>query len=209
MMNSLIDISPLISPRIGVWTGDTPFSHEYLCTIKEGSNLDLSYMKTTMHLGAHADAPSHYIHPGEGIAERSLAYYYGPVQVVHVDISRGERILPKHMSCEPQAERILFCTRSFPDPDIFTTDFCALSPELIHHLAERGVILVGIDTPSIDPYSSKSLESHQAVAKYDLAVLEGLILEHVPEGCYCLMAFPLKIEGADAAPVRAILRKLD
>ena len=208
-MDKLIDISPLISPRIGVWTGDTAFSHRYLCKIEEGSNLDLSSMTTTMHLGAHADAPSHYVYPGQGIAERSLSFYYGDAQVIHVDIRRGERIFPQHVQTEIQAKRVLFCTKSFPDPDQFTTDFCALSPELIHHLADCGVILVGIDTPSIDPYSSKALESHHAVAKRDLAILEGIVLEGVPEGVYCLMAFPLKIEGADAAPVRAVLRKLD
>ena len=192
-----------------MWTGDTPFSRNYLCTIAEGSNLDLSAMTTTMHLGAHADAPSHYVHPGEGIAERSLSYYYGSAQVVHVDVPRGCRILPSHVHTKIVAERVLFCTRSYPNPDQFTTDFCSLSPELIHDLADRGVVLIGIDTPSIDPYSSKALESHQAVAKRNLAILEGLVLEHVPEGCYSLMAFPLKIEGADAAPVRAILRKVD
>ena len=208
-MGTLIDISPLISPRIGVWPGDTPFSQKYLCTIEGGSNIDLSTMTTTMHLGAHADSPSHYVHPGMGIDERDLSFYYGAAQVIHVDVVRGCRIMPEDILCEITAPRVLFGTSSFPDPDHFTEDFCALSPELIHFLADRSVVLVGIDTPSIDPCTSKVLESHQAIAQRDLAVLEGLVLTDVAAGLYRLMAFPLRIEGADAAPVRAVLEKLN
>lgn len=208
-MGTLIDISPLISPRIGVWPGDTPFSQKYLCTIEGGSNIDLSTMTTTMHLGSHADAPSHYVRSGMGIDQRDLSLYYGLTQVIHVDVVRGKRIMPADILDEIKAPRVLFGTASFPDPDQFTEDFCALSPELVHFLADRSVVLVGIDTPSIDPCSSKVLESHQAVAQRDLAVLEGLVLSDVTAGLYRLMAFPLRIEGADAAPVRAVLEKLN
>jgi arylformamidase len=69
------------------------------------------------------------------------------------------------------------------------------------------VKLVGIDTPSIDLAEDKVLESHQAVFSHDMAILEGIVLGHVSEGIYQLIALPLKIEGADATPVRAILLK--
>lgn len=207
-MSDLIDISPLISPRIGVWPGDTPFSQSYLCRIEEGSNIDLSAVTTTMHLGAHADAPSHYAKHGVGIDERPLSLYYGLCQVIHVQVSRGMRIMPDDVCAEIVAPRVLFRTGSFPDPDHFTTDFCSLSPELVHFLADKGVVLVGIDTPSVDPCTSKELESHQAIAMRDLAILEGIVLQNVQAGVYRLMAFPLRIEGADATPVRAVLEKL-
>ena len=207
-MADLIDISPLISPRIGVWPGDTPFSQQYLCRIDEGSNIDLSAVTTTMHLGAHADAPSHYAQNGVGIDRRPLSLYYGLCQVIHVDIPRGARIMPDDVGTEIIAPRVLFRTGSFPNPDQFTTDFCSLSPELVHELADKGVVLIGIDTPSVDPCTSKELESHQAIAKRDLAILEGIVLHNVAVGVYRLMAFPLRIEGADATPVRAVLEKL-
>ena len=207
-MAELIDISPLISPRIGVWPGDTPFSQNFLCRIDEGSNIDLSSVTTTMHLGAHADAPSHYANDGVGIEQRSLSLYYGLCQVIHVQIEQGARIMPSDVVVEIVAPRVLFCTGSFPNPDQFTTNFCSLSPELVHELADQGVVLLGIDTPSVDPCSSKELESHQAISERDLAILEGLVLEHVMPGVYRLMAFPLRIEGADATPVRAVLEKL-
>jgi arylformamidase len=64
---------------------------------------------------------------------------------------------------------------------------------------------VGIDTPSVDPMTSKALEAHNAVADHDMAVLEGVVLDAVPPGLYTLVALPLRIEGADASPVRAVL----
>ena len=207
-MANLFDISPLISPRIGVWPGDTPFSQEYLCRISEGSNIDLSAVTTTMHLGAHADAPSHYSKDGVGIEHRDLSLYYGRAQVVRVDVKKGARIMPSDVRVEIIAPRVLFCTGSFPNPDEFTTDFCSLSPELVHALADQGVILIGIDTPSVDPCSSKKLESHHAIAERNLAILEGLVLNNIDPNVYRLIAFPLRIEGADATPVRAVLEKL-
>ena len=204
----LIDISPIISPRIAVWPGDTPFSHRYLCEISKGSNLDLSTIETTVHLGAHADAPNHYVAQGAGIAERNLDFYYGEVQVIHVRPQNRPRLMPQDINVKIQAKRVLFATGSFPNPDHFNEDFDTLSPELVHFLADQGVCLVGIDTPSIDPFHSKALESHKAVAQRDLAILEGVVLTHVLDGIYTLMAFPLKIEGADASPVRAVLKKI-
>ena len=54
------DITPLISPRLQVWPGDTPPSREVLLDIEKGDNITLSTLRATVHLGAHADAPSHY-----------------------------------------------------------------------------------------------------------------------------------------------------
>ena len=202
----MMDISPLISPKIAVWTGDTAFSQQFLCRFETGANLDLSTITTTVHLGAHTDAPSHYVPNGQTMEERPLELYYGPCQVITVDVPRGERIFPKHIEgIEILAERVLFHTKSFPDPNHFNTDFNALSPELVDYCAERGVRLIGLDTPSVDPYSSKALESHNAIARHDMAVLEGVVLTNVADGVYTLIALPLKIQGSDASPVRAVL----
>ena len=85
----------------------------------------------------------------------------------------------------------------------------SLSAELINHLANQGVRLVGIDTPSIDLADDQFLESHQTIAKHNMAILEGLVLSHVTEGYYQLVALPLKIKNSDASPVRAILIKIN
>ena len=201
----LIDISPLISARIAVWPGDTPYRYQKNLSLAEGANIDLGETHSTVHLGAHTDAPSHYGADGETMEQRSIDRYYGPCEVVQVNVPPGGRIQPADLAHGPTTERVLFKTGSFPDPDSFNEDFVAFSPELLQWLVQRGVTLVGIDTPSADLFSDKQLLSHQALLRFDLAVLEGIVLTHVAPGPYTLIALPLKLEGADASPVRAAL----
>lgn len=202
------DISPEVSVRTAVFPGDAPYSRTVTLDFQRGDNLQLSQIATTVHIGAHADAPNHYHAAGQSIAERSLVPYYGPCQVLHVHLPRGERILPAHLQGRAiTAERVLFRTASFPDPTQWNGDFNALSPELVHHLAQNNVCLVGIDTPSVDPADAKILTAHQAIHQHDMSILEGLVLTEVPEGTYHLTALPLRLRDADASPVRAVLWK--
>jgi arylformamidase len=208
---TLIDISPVIDAATNVWPGDTPFVRTINADMNSGANLTLSDIRTSLHVGAHADAPSHYTADGADIASRQLDLYLGRCIVVHVDVARGERIMPDHV-CDKiealSAPRILFRTGTFPDHRRWNNDFASLSPELVHDLYHHGVRLIGIDTPSVDPFDSKALEAHHAFARNDMAMLEGLVLDGVEEGEYELIALPLRIRGADASPVRAILRTL-
>ena len=200
------DISPELSPDLAVFPGDTPFERRVAVNFDHGANYLVSSIHGSVHLGAHVDAPNHYARGAEGIDQRSLNYYLGDCQVISVDLPRGSRILPEHLELKPiRAARVLFKTGSFPNPNRWNGDFNALSPELVRMLSDRGVILVGIDTPSIDPADDKLLETHQIVHEKNLAVLEGIVLQGVPDGIYQLIALPLKIRDADASPVRAIL----
>lgn len=205
------DISPLISPRIGVFPGDVAFQRDTSLDFSLGHALRLSSIRTTLHLGAHADSPGHYAEEGKGIETRELERYIGRCLVVRANVPRGERVGQQHFAKDPRAwsgwpfARVLVATGTFPNPDQWNSDFASFSPELIERWGKDGVRLIGIDTPSIDPESSKDLPSHAMVAKYDMSILEGLVLTDVPEGEYTLIALPLKIEGADAAPVRAVL----
>jgi arylformamidase len=205
----LIDISPPISPQIAVWPGDVAFRRDVALSFAAGDHLELSAITSTLHVGAHADAPIHYTAHGAGIAARPLDRYYGPCQVMRVDVARGERVTPAHLPAPITAPRLLLATGTFPDPNHWNDDFASLSPELIEHAADRGVVLIGLDTPSVDPMTSKALESHHALARRDLAVLEGVVLAHVAPGTYTLIALPLRLEGADASPVRAVLVSTD
>lgn len=202
------DISPLLSPRLGVWPGDTALSREVSLDIERGDTVTLSSLRATVHLGAHADAPSHYGR-GQAIHERDLDYYLGPCQVMRIDLARGVRVTPEMLPDIVRAPRVLIATGTFPDSESFEIDFGALSVELIDHLHQRGVITVGIDTPSVDLFDSKDLPAHRAFLRHDMAILEGLRLEGVPAGVYELIALPLRLEGFDASPVRAVLRDLD
>lgn len=210
MIPKFFDISPKISESTAVFPGDQPFQRTVSLSFAKGDHLDLSSIRSTVHLGAHADAPSHYHKDGFGIDQRELSRYIGRTQVIRVQLARGQRIHPADIAgTRIRAPRVLFSTGSFPDPDQWTQDFNSLSPELLRFLADEGVRLVGIDTPSVDPADSKALESHQILFTKDIAVLEGLVLKDVPEGDYILTALPLNLVGADASPVRAVLWPLD
>ncbi|HEX7708689.1 MAG TPA: cyclase family protein [Thermoanaerobaculia bacterium] len=204
---AFIDISPVIDPTINVWPGDTPYARTVNVDMATGGNMTLSDIRTTLHVGAHADAPSHYTAGGEDIASRSLHYYIGPCVVLPIEGVQGRRITPDDLAGKRiLASRVLLRTGTFPDHRRWNNDFASLSPELVDWLHSLGVITIGIDTPSVDPFESKQLEAHQAFARNNMANLEGLVLDNVAEGRYELVALPLRIAGGDGSPVRAILR---
>ena len=97
--------------------------------------------------------------------------------------------------------------RRFPH-DAWRADFTAVEAGAIAILAERGVRLIGVDAPSLDPEDSKSMDAHHAVQAADMRILEGLVLDEVPPGDYELIALPLRLVGLDSSPVRAVLREL-
>jgi arylformamidase len=206
----LYDISPPITPALAVWPGDTPPEREVLLDMRRGDHLTLSTLRATVHLGSHADGPNHYGREAPGIDGRSLDDYLGPCQVIRLDVPKRSRIGLEHLAgpIPIRAPRVLFRTGTFPDPNVFQNDFAAIAPELIDHLRGSGVRLVGIDTPSVDLFESEDLPAHLACLRNDVAILEGLVLDAVPEGLYELIALPLRLVGFDASPVRAVLRTL-
>lgn len=204
----LYDITPAIDERLQVWPGDTPPRREVLCDLRRGDTITLSTLHATVHLGAHADAPSHYGADAPSIEQRDLSLYLGPCEVIRLDVPSGGVIGPNHLPSPPTTPRVLFATGTYPDPTQFREDFAALTPELIARLHEQGVRLVGVDTPSVDRFDSKELPVHHACLRLDMAILEGLVLRDVPAGRYELIALPLKLAGFDASPVRAVLRSL-
>lgn len=205
----LHDISPPITTSLAVWPGDTPPTREVLCDLAAGDNLTLSTLRATVHLGSHADAPSHYGADGPTIDQRPLELYLGPCQVLDVPAAPGSRIEPDDLPGPIAAPRVLLRTGTHPDPEAFSEDFAALAPSLVDHLHRQGVRLIGIDTPSVDLFDSKDLPSHHAFLERDMAILEGLVLADVPPGLYELIALPLRLVGFDASPVRAVLRSIE
>lgn len=189
-------------------------------SFSQGHHLALSSISTTLHIGSHADAVSHYSAKGVGIDRADVTRYIGATILVRADVPRGERVSVRHLSKfgsdwikNPEdmklkfgpIEKFLVHTGTFPDPNQWNSDFASYDPDLIARLHSVGIQLIGIDTPSIDPETSKVLESHHTVEKLGMSVLEGLCMGGVPEGVYWMVAVPLKIEGADAGPVRALL----
>lgn len=206
-MSRIVDISPPIDGQLAVWPGDTRPHREVLMDLRRGDTVTLSTLRATVHLGAHADAPSHYGRDAPAIDVQPLETYVGPCQVVRVDTRPGRVVEPADLQHEIRAPRVLIATGTFPDATEFRTDFAALTPALVQHLASRGVRLVGVDTPSVDRFDSKDLPVHRACLAREVAILEGLVLAAVPPGLYELIALPLRLVGFDASPVRAVLRE--
>jgi arylformamidase len=212
MTSEIIDISQPIKPGIPVWPGDTPFSIEENWTINDECPVLVSRITMSTHTGTHADAHSHYDKDGIDTASRELAPYVG--RCVVVDAIAGTNavecndVLSTIDEYSDFPERVLIRTFSQFPHDAWPEPFRAISAQLIDELGKRGCCLIGTDAPSIDPETSKELAAHHAVHRHDMAILEGLVLDHVTAGEYELIALPLRIEKADASPVRAILRPL-
>jgi arylformamidase len=205
----IIDITPPVSEQMDVWPGDTPFSREVLMRLDRGDPVNVVSVRTTLHLGAHADAPFHYGDEGRTIDAQDLEVYLGRCRVVRIPVPPRMTIGPDDIPEPIGAERVLFATETCPDPQRFNEDFAALSPGLVERLGNEGVRLVGIDTPGVDLHGEDDLPTHRACLRHDIAILERLDLRGVEAGFYELIALPLRLVGCDGSPVRAVLRTLD
>lgn len=202
------DISPLLSPATPVWPGDTPFSAEPTWQIEGGCPVRVSRLTLSTHTGSHCDAPSHYDPRGVSIDAVALDAYLGACRVIHcIGVKRVE---PRHIveALAGVPPRVLLRTCANAPQEKWDAAFASVAPETVALLAAHGVILIGIDTPSLDPQDSKTMDAHHAVRVNKMAILEGVVLDAVAPGDYELIALPLKLAGMDASPVRAVLRPL-
>lgn len=209
MPRQIWDISPAIHPQAPVFPGDTPYSQQWCATIGPGCPVNVSAITLSPHVGAHADAPLHYDAGGASIGHVDLDAFLGPCRVIHA-MGCGPLIEWRHIEHAVTADlppRVLVRTYE-KAPTAWDPDLAAYAPEAVARLADLGVKLIGIDTASIDPATSKTLDSHMVIRARGLRVLENLVLDEVAEGDYELIALPLKLTEADASPVRAVLRSI-
>lgn len=208
-MQRLWDISPPVAPGSPVFPGDTPYQQQWAATLAPGCPVNVSTLTLSPHVGAHADAPLHYDPDGAAVGALDLAPYLGPCRVIHA-IAKGPLVRWEHIAhaARELPPRVLVRTYARMPVAAWDPELAAYAPDTIERLADAGVRLVGIDTASIDPAASKTLDSHQVIRRRGLRVLENLVLDDVPEGDYELIALPLKLMMADASPVRAVLREL-
>ena len=209
MSRRLWDISPPVQAGTPVFPGDTPFALGWAARIGPGCPVNVGTLTMSPHTGAHADAPLHYDDAGAAIGLVDLAPYLGRCRVIHA-IDCGPLIEWRHLAhaLADLPPRVLVRTYRHAPVGHWDPLLAAYAPETVERLADLGVMLIGIDTASIDPAASKTLDSHQVIRRRDLRVLENLVLDAVPEGDYELIALPLKLTTADASPVRAVLREL-
>ncbi len=205
----IYDISQPIYHGMPVWPGDTAFQERLTWQITDTCPVNVSEVIMSPHTGTHADAPYHYDQNGKSIGTVDLDAYIGRARVIDT-IAIGPLVKPEHVeqALENIPERVLLRTYGQAPTTEWDSDFTAIDPETVELLAAHGVKLIGIDTPSVDPEQSKTLDSHMAIKKHGLAILEGLVLDGVAPGDYELIALPIKFANLDASPVRAILRSL-
>jgi arylformamidase len=205
-MRTLWDISPPISDQTPAFPGDTVYQQRWMAEIGPGCPVNVSAITMSPHLGSHADAPLHYGRAAAAIGEVDLDPFLGPCRVIHA-IGTAPLIRAEHLehAARQLPPRVLVrtCAKA---PTEWSSHFTAFAPETIAWLAGQGVRLVGVDSPSVDPANSKTLDSHQQLLAHDMRVLENLVLDDVPAGDYELIALPLKLTQACASPVRAVLR---
>jgi len=207
-MKRLWDISPPVQPGSPVFPGDTPFELQWGWTLSADCPVNVSTLRFSPHTGAHADAPLHYSADGAAVGALDLAPFLGHCRVIHA-IGCGPLIEWRHLThaLAGLPPRVLVRTYARA-PSAWDPQLAGYAPDTVERLADAGVMLIGIDTASIDPADSKALPSHQVIRRRGLRVLENLVLDDVPEGDYELIALPLKLMTADASPVRAVLREL-
>ena len=205
----IIDISQPLSNAVKGFPVDTQYSETFVARIGSGAPVNVSKITFSTHCGTHADAPFHYHNQGERIGDMSLEPFIGPARLIDAR-ANSPFVMPENIKSQLQGTppRVLLRLHDSLDPKQWNPDFRALSPSVISLLNDHGVKLIGVDTPSIDPETSKDLPAHMAVNRFDMRILENLMLSHVKPGDYELIALPLKFENLDGSPVRAILRPL-
>jgi arylformamidase len=206
-MKKIWDISPPVDAQAAVFPGDTAYSQQLHFTLGPDCPVNVNAITMSPHTGAHADAPMHYAAGGAAVGTLDLAPFLGPCRVIHC-LNAGPLVEPRHLAHALQnlPPRVLIRTAKQASQE--WVSFTALDLASIAMLATYNVVLIGLDTPSVDPASSQTLPAHQQLHRLGLRVLENLVLDDVPEGDYELIALPLKLMTADASPVRAILRTL-
>ncbi|NRG19966.1 arylformamidase [Rhizobiales bacterium] len=209
-MARIIDITPPVRSGMAVFPGDAQYRTKNTFAIGPECPVNVAEFSMSAHCGAHADAPLHYDGEGASIDALGLEDFIGPARVIDAR-GKGPLCLPEdieeHLLDVPP--RVLLRLETEVDYTTWRDDFRALAPETVGLLHEKGVKLVGVDVPSVDPASSKDLAAHMAFLRHDMRILENLALNLAESGDFELIALPLKLQGLDAAPVRAVLRTID
>ncbi len=208
------DITVPISKDLPIWPNDPKAIVERVSRIEDGANANVSRLEMGCHTGTHVDAPFHFLMEGKTIETLSLDALVGPVQVIRIpdDFSVITSDLVNACGINPGTKRVLFRTYNSTFwkkyGSQFRTEFAGIDESGAIALVEKGLQLVGIDYLSVAPFK-KSRPTHEAFLKASVILLEGVDLSGVEPGDYELVCLPIKIDGADGAPARAILMKDD
>ena len=212
MIHDWIDVSVPLHSGMVHWPDNPPVRIEYMLHMSRGDICNVSTLSMGSHTATHMDAPFHFLPQGKWLHEMPLDAAIGRARVI--EIRDPESIKPGELRSHNirLGERLLFKTKNSTrcwKTDTFVEDFVYLSQEAARYLASVGVLTVGIDYLSVGGYTKDGVETHRALLEADIWIIEGLDLSQVEPGMYELICLPLRIDGSDGAPARAILRKAD
>ncbi len=203
--HSIIDVSVALREGMPIFEGNPPFQVTWAMSKKRGDQVNLTELREGVHTGTHIDAPYHFIESGKRIDQLPLSSFLTQVHLIESrrrtldeGVIRGRGIR--------KGEGVLFKTANssmYVRP--FTRDFVYLEGGLASALADIGVSLVGIDYLSVEAFGSHDAPVHNTLLSRNIPIIEGLCFKGVRPGRYTLAAFPLRLEGREAAPTRAVL----
>lgn len=210
----LYDASVTIRPGMVVWPGDPPVEMTYVSSRAQGKPANVRRLSLSTHAGTHVDAPDHFVEGGKTLEAVELRRLMGETVVLEV-FGRpviGAADLEAVWPHGDRPERVLLRTdnsvRRIILDDAFHSDFVALSGDGAQWLAAQGILTVGIDYYSIEPYQTPGHPTHMALLGRDILVIEGLNLTEVPAGRYRMACLPLRLEAADGGPTRVLLETI-
>lgn len=207
MADRMYDVTRPVRGGMPVWPGDAPCRVAWTSRMADGEAANVAELRMSAHTGTHADGPFHLCEDGARIGAAPLDAFLGPALLVDARGRELDAAWAREVVASSPA-RVLVRTGAWDDPDVFPTRFAAPTGEAARILVDAGVRLLGTDAPSVDPFDSEELPAHRVLCAAGVAILENLLLDDVPPGAWELIALPLRLEEADASPVRAVLRSL-
>ncbi|NIN71056.1 MAG: hypothetical protein GTO46_03785 [Gemmatimonadetes bacterium] len=201
----MIDITQPLGSQTAAWPGDSNFEIDWTLHAGRGDNVTLSRVSFSPHVGTHADAPAHYEVDGPLTGAFELGAFLGPVRVIDARGAKSVDLSLLESLGGLGAARLL--VRSVPElrPERFSSDFSPLAPDAADALVRSGLRLYGTDAPSVDPVQSVAMSAHRVLGGAGIPIIENLDLSLAGPGEYDLVALPLRMVEAEAAPVRAVL----
>jgi len=203
-----IDITLPMSEEYPEWPDLMPFGFGWHKKMEDGEVYNATHIKMNSHFGTHIDAPLHFLPDGAPIEALSLDYLIGPCQVFELACPKAIGKKDLEGLDFGGVERVLFKTnnKNILHDSEFHEDFIGIDASGARYLAERDIKVVGVDYYSVALWD-EAVEVHQILLKKDVVLLEAVDLTHVEEGRYHLIALPMKVKGAEAAPARIVLGK--
>lgn len=208
MTKEWIDISQPLKNGHAEWPGDTPFQFDIAFTKEATGSVNIGKLTTSTHMGTHIDAPFHFDNEGETVEQLPLDLYIGKARVIELD--GASQVGQKELEAFDLqgVERLLLKTTKREDLSVFPSQFMTLKADIAPYLQAQGIRLIGVDVPSVDAETSKTLDAHHTLHAHGIYILENIVLDEVVPGDYELIALPLKLVGADGSPVRAVIRPI-